>query len=166
GTYGSFAVNATTGVWTYSLDNAAHQNLAAGETHSVTFTVTGPHDQAAPATQNVTIPITGTNDAPVITADGGGATASISIVENSSAVTTVHATDVDSASVTYSIVGGADASKFTINAQSGALSFVTSPDFENPTDSDHNNTYLVQVQASDGIASDLQSITVNVTNVN
>src|SRR5205085_2651700 len=67
GTYGSFAVNASTGVWTYTLDNAAHQNLAAGETHDEIFTVTVTDDQGAIATQSVTVTVTGTNDTPVIT---------------------------------------------------------------------------------------------------
>jgi VCBS repeat-containing protein len=152
--------------WSFSVADSALDSLAGGQVLTQTYTVNVDDGHGGTATQNITVTLTGTNDAPVITSDGGGATASISIAENSSAVTTVHATDVDSASLTYSIVGGADASKFTINAQSGALSFVNAPDFETPTDSDHNNTYLVQVQASDGTASDLQSITVNVTNVN
>ena len=65
GTYGSFAVNASTGVWTYTLDNAAHQNLAQGESHTETFTVTVTDDKLATVTQDVLITITGTNDAPV-----------------------------------------------------------------------------------------------------
>ena len=34
GTYGSFAIDASTGVWTYTLDNAGHQDLAEGESHT------------------------------------------------------------------------------------------------------------------------------------
>ena len=66
GVYGSFAVNAATGVWTYTLNNAAQQNLAQGENHSETFTVTVTDDKGATATQAVVLSITGTNDAPVI----------------------------------------------------------------------------------------------------
>ena len=56
--------------------------------------------------------------------------ASVNVAENATAVTTVTATDPDAgATLTYSIVGGADAAKFTINATTGALSFVSAPDF-------------------------------------
>ena len=51
------------------------------------------------------------------------------------AVTTVTATDPDAgATLTYSIIGGADAAKFTINATTGVLTFVAAPNFEAPTD--------------------------------
>ena len=57
--------------------------------------------------------------------------------ENQTAVTTVHATDPDNGPVTpvvYSIVGGDDQLKFGIDAGTGVLTFITAPDFENPTD--------------------------------
>lgn len=43
--------------------------------------------------------------------------------------------------------GGAEGSKFSINS-AGALSFKTAPDFENPTDTGANNTYVVAVRAT------------------
>ena len=115
---------------------------------------------------HATVHVTAINDAPVITSNGGGDTASVSTPENTTAVTTVVASDPDSSSLSYSIIGGSDAGKFQINAASGVLSFITAPDFEIPGDSDHNNTYLVQVRASDGSLADTQTITVSVTNVN
>ena len=66
-------------------------------------------------------------------------------------MTTVTATDPDAGqTLSYSISGGADASKFTINADTGALSFITAPNFEAPTDAGGNNVYDVIVQVSDG----------------
>ena len=47
----------------------------------------------------------------------------------------------------------------------GALSFLTAPDFEAPTDAGANNVYDVLVQASDGSLIDTQAIAVTVTNV-
>jgi Ca2+-binding RTX toxin-like protein len=106
---------------------------------------------------------------PVITSNGGGDVAMLSIAENTTAVTTVHATDADvGQTIAYSIAGGADAASFTIDPVSGALRFVTAPDFEQPADADHNNSYLVQVRAADNgtpSRADLQTIMVNVTDV-
>ncbi|MDD2990284.1 MAG: cadherin domain-containing protein, partial [Zoogloea sp.] len=106
--------------------------------------------------------------APTITSNGGGATASVNVAENSTAVTTVTATDVDSpaAELSYSIVGGADSAKFSINATTGALRFITAPNYEAPTDTGTNNVYDVIVQVSDGFLSDTQAIAVSVTPVN
>ncbi len=62
-------------------------------------------------------PISYVNDAPTVTSNGAGANASLNIAENTTAVTTVTATDPDpSPTLTYSIIGGADASLFQINA--------------------------------------------------
>ena len=48
--------------------------------------------------------------------------------------------------------GGADAALFTIDASTGALTFVAAPNFEAPTDAGGNNVYDVTVQVSDGTA--------------
>ena len=107
------------------------------------------------------------NSAPTITSNGGGATAAISLAENTTAVTTVTATDPDiGQTLSYSIIGGADASKFTIGSTTGALSFITAPNFETPTDAGGNNVYDVIVQVSDGHGGiDTQAIAVTVTDV-
>ena len=112
--------------------------------------------------------VTNQNEAPTITSNGGGDTAAASVAENSTAVTTVTATDPDAGqTLSYSIVGGADAAKFTINATTGALAFVTAPNFEAPTDAGANNVYDVIVQVSDGSGGiDTQAIAVTVTNQN
>ena len=73
-----------------------------------------------------------TNTPPVITSDGGGTTASINVVENTTAVTTVTATDVDLDTPTYTITGGADQGSFSIDLNSGVLTFDSAPDFETP----------------------------------
>ncbi len=74
------------------------------------------------------------------------------------------ATDPDGNTLTYSISGGADAARFTITS-AGALSFAAPPDFENPTDADRNNAYLVQLQASDGQAAVTLNVAITVTNL-
>src|SRR5262249_39090738 len=45
--------------------------------------------------QNISVTVTGGNDAPVITSNGGGATANINVAENTTAVGTVTAADAD-----------------------------------------------------------------------
>ncbi|MBW9115885.1 VCBS domain-containing protein [Rhizobium cauense] len=111
-----------------------------------------------------TINITPVNDAPVITSNGGGDTAVVSIDENATAVTTVTATDVDTAAanLVYSIVGGDDQSLFKIDSATGVLSFKDAPDFEHPLDNGSNNVYNVVVRVSDGDKFDTQTINVTV----
>lgn len=134
---------------------------------SFTFTVSVSGVTPSISNATFTIFVTDVNEAsPVITSDGGAGTASVNVAENTTAVTTVTATDADgSAVITYSISGGADAAKFQIGSSSGVLSFVSAPDYETPTDADTNNQYVVIVQASDGTNTDTQTITVSVTNV-
>ena len=104
-----------------------------------------------------------TNGAPTITSNGSGDNATVSAPENATAVATFIATDPDAGTTfIYSITGGADATLFQINASTGALSFISAPDFEHPTDTDHNNAYLVQVRASDGSLFDDQLLSVTV----
>ncbi|MGO4832166.1 cadherin repeat domain-containing protein, partial [Rhizobiaceae sp. 2RAB30] len=103
---------------------------------------------------------------PIITSNGGGAAATVAVTENTTGVTTVRATDKETATLTYSIVGGADKALFTIDARTGALVFKAAPDFEAPKDNGKNNVYDVIVQASDGKLIDVQSLQVSVKDVN
>jgi hypothetical protein len=109
----------------------------------------------------------GSNTPPTITSDGGGASANLLKPENQTAVTDVQAIDPDAGdTLTYSIVGGADAAKFTIVGSSGVLRFVSAPDFENPTDANGDNVYEVTVQVSDGHGGrDQQALAVTIRNV-
>ena len=111
-------------------------------------------------TQQVVTSIIDDDHAPTITS-----TATPSIVENTTTVLTVTATDTDTPpqTVTFSISGGADQALFQISS-SGVLSFKVAPDFENPQDNGANNFYDVQVTANDGnLGTDVQNITVAVT---
>ncbi|WP_277590574.1 VCBS domain-containing protein [Pseudomonas chlororaphis] len=162
GIYGKFSID-TGGAWTYVADTA-HNEFAASTTYTDTFAVSS----ADGTLTSVTVHIAGSNDLPTITSNGGGTTASISVAENTAAVTTVAATDVDlpAQTLSYSIVGGADAAKFSIVSGTGALSFISAPNFEAPADSGTNNVYDVIVRASDGTLFDDQAIAVTVTGVN
>ncbi len=89
--------------------------------------------------------------------------ATINVVEGTKNVMSAEASD--KGIVTYAIAGGADADKFQIDPQTGALSFKTAPDFENPADADSNNEYVVTVKAvdEDGLSATI-TVTVMVTN--
>lgn len=109
-----------------------------------------------------------TNNPPAITSDGGGATAAVNVAENTTAVTTVTATDTDlpAQTLSYSISGGADQALFNIDSGSGVLTFASARDFESPADANTDNVYEVTVQVSDGVGGiDSQDISVTVTDV-
>ncbi|RNI27345.1 T9SS C-terminal target domain-containing protein [Rufibacter immobilis] len=160
---GLFTISPSTGV--VSVANASLLDYETATSHSITVRA---YDGALySSTSNFTITVTNVNEAPVITSNGAGATASISIAENTTSVTTVTSIDPENSTRTYSISGGADVDKFSINAATGVLIFTSAPDFETPTDEDGNNSYLVTVRVTDsGSLFDEQIITVSVTNVN
>ena len=54
---------------------------------------------------------------------------------------------------------------FTIDQNTGMLSFKSAPDFETPADADGNNNYEVTVSATDADGTSQQTITVTVTDV-
>ncbi len=168
GLYGSITI-AANGVYSFTVNNSdptvqALANLGQSIQDIFTYTIT----DAAGLTSStqLTVIISGANDAPTITSNGGGATAAISMAENVTAVTTVVGNDVDAGTtLTYSIFGGADAGRFSIDSVTGSLVFVTAPDFEAPTDAGLNNVYDVIVQVSDGSLATLQTLAVTITDV-
>ena len=104
--------------------------------------------------------------------------AAFSVNENQTAVGTVKATDPNAEdTVTYAITGGADSAQFQINETTGALSFKSAPDYENPADvastdpanDADNNEYIVAVTATGGTGTRAltaaQTITVTVDDV-
>ena len=105
------------------------------------------------------------NHAPTITSNGGGATAAVKIDENTKAVATVAGADVDGTTLTYKIVGGADATRFIIDKSTGELTMRSAPNFEAPTDANTDGIYEVTVSASDGDLDAQQAIRVTVNDV-
>ena len=72
------------------------------------------------------------------------------INENETFVVDVNAEDMDGDTLVYSLGNGADDALFTIDPQTGELSFVNAPDFETPIDENGDNVYDVTVIVSDG----------------
>ena len=102
------------------------------------------------------------NSAPVFTSASTAATS-----ENStSTFYTATATDANGDLISYSISGGADSARFSLDATSGALRFINAPDYENPSDSDNDNIYNLSLLASDGVDSSATlDLTVSVSNL-
>jgi hypothetical protein len=147
------------GTWTYT--------PAVNDTGGVSFSYTISDGNGGAVAGSAALAISPVNDAPLITSNGGGATAAVSLPENTSAVTVVTSTDVEGDAVQYSIAGGADAAEFRIDAVTGALAFAAAPNYEAPADSDGNNVYEVTVRADDGQGGMVtQALQIAVTGVN
>ena len=101
------------------------------------------------------------NTAPSFTSGTG-----ISMAEGTTATGyTATATDTDGDTVTFSLSGGADQEAFNIDSDSGVLSFISAPDFDMPTDSGGDNIYEVEITATDGAVSVVQTVSVTVVYV-
>ena len=95
--------------------------------------------------------------APTITSS-----ASVSNTENTTLAHTLTAIEVRSPPVTWTKTGGADAAKFTLTGN--VLSWASgTKNFEAPDDADANNTYIVEITATDtALNASSQTITVTV----
>jgi hypothetical protein len=140
---------------------------ANGDVGSFSVDVTATDSGGLSVTDSFTITVGNTNNAPTITSDGGGANASLAVDENTTAVTTVTATDPDGDTLVFTLNGGLDAGHFVIDASTGQLSFNVAPNHEAPADSDQDGVYEVTVQVADGNGgSDSQALLVTVADVN
>ncbi|MBC6409266.1 MAG: cadherin repeat domain-containing protein [Ekhidna sp.] len=144
-------------------------------TQSYSITVVATDNGTPPLREERTfsIAVNDVNDSdPVI---NSGATASVpENISTSTTVLTVTATDADGTGevITFRFVSGGttDNGKFSLST-GGVLTFLSAPDFENPTDvggdAADDNKYVVKVEAYDGVnTSDPQDITITVTDAN
>ncbi len=158
---GNFSIDSSVGVLTFIFA----PDFEAIPTGTVYHVIVQASDGKLFASQDIAVTVTGLNEyPPVITSNGGGATASLSLPENTIDVTTVSASDADlpAPSLTYSIVGGADAALLAINPSDGKLSFVTAPSYNAPNDAGLDHVYNVTVQASDGEFIDSQELAISI----
>lgn len=99
------------------------------------------------------------------TAPTFSAPTTFSVAENSTSVGTVSVNE----SSTITIDSGEDKLKFSLTRSSetsAALSFVSAPNYESPTDVGANNSYIVVLKAVDSSSNaKLETFTVNVTDV-
>ena len=175
-TYGWALTSPTSGV-TVTFNDAASVTpvvtipaLTADTELTFTLTVTGRATNtsrgSAPGTDTATVTAPASNASPSFISP-----ATFNAAENQAAVGTVAATDSDAGdSVTgYAIQGGADASKFSIVASTGVLTFASPPNFEALADANADGDYVVVVRATSGAGARVktadQTITVTVTDV-
>ena len=109
---------------------------------SLSYTVTDT--KGGSASSSVTISVNALQDPPTIDSDS-----TVSVDENNTVVLSVSGNDVDEDTLVYSISGGSDGDLFQIDSSSGELSFLNKADFEQPSDSDTNNQYEVEVTVDD-----------------
>jgi len=153
-----FNINITTGALSFINPPDFENPGSAANSNTYTISVQADDQHGGTTTQNLTINVT--NAAVTFTSP-----ATVNVPENTTAVTTVIANSSEAGNPTFSIVPGGDSAKFSIDTNTGALTFNAAPDFENPASAANNNTYTVTVQADDGLGSIVtQTITVNVTN--
>ncbi len=111
--------------------------------------------------QAVAITVTSENgNVPVFTSP-----AAVSVAENQTAAYMAAATDADGDTLVYSL-SGTDSALFTIDADTGEVSFIEAPDFEAPGDDGGDNVYDIIVTASDGTNSTNHNVAITVMNEN
>ncbi|WP_259724175.1 ExeM/NucH family extracellular endonuclease [Synechococcus sp. CS-1332] len=156
-----FSIDASTGALRFALAPNA-ENPADADGNNVYLVEVSVSDGNSPAvSQTLEVTVNPVNESPLNTT----ATA-VTVVENSTAVTTASGSDPEGASLAFAISGGADAARFTIDPNTGVLRFLAAPNFEAPTDNGANNSYFVGVTVSDGVNAPVnRTVVVSVTDV-
>jgi hypothetical protein len=166
-----FTINPSTGEikFTASPDFANPLDQGGDNVYNVTVTVTDNVNPTLSASQPLTVTVTASNlDAPVITSGPTATVAENTPIAN--VVLDVNATDasIPAQTITYTL-SGPDNAVFSINAATGEIRFLASPDYEAPIDQGSNNVYNVTVTATDDgvpILGTSQALTIIVTPVN
>jgi len=156
---GLLSIDSSSGVVTFISAPNFEMPTDVGADNKIEFTIT-VSDGSLEVSQDYSFSITNVNETPTIS------TSSFSIAEGSTAIGTIAASDPDASSTLSYTISGTDSSKFSINASSGAIAFLSAPNFESPTDNGLDNTYNFTVTVSDGSLSSSQSMSVAVGNVN
>ena len=182
-----FKIDAKTGQITTMVDldyeaaAGADDNCVAQNECVVTVTATDASGDASDPVATVTIDIKNVDEKPTFITDGSGPPAADSPTaipsrENRTPLfsdtdspsttavdVTYAATDPEGLNVNLTLMGP-DAAKFTLSS-GGVLSFEAEPDYEESTDADSDNVYMVTVRASDGTMYEDRMVAVTVANV-
>ena len=138
----------------------------AGQDNEYALEVVATDGEGLRGTLGITVTVTELNEGPVVSG-----TPTFAINENQdlpSANYTARdpeATGGVTTTITWS-VSGRDGGDFTIDRETGALTFRSPPDYERPADSNRDNEYEVTVRAYDGRSYGTYDVTVTVLAVN
>ena len=157
-----FAINPSTGILVYNSPPDFETPASSMATNTYVVDVTATDNGSLFDTQTITVTVNNANEAPTITS-----ATNVDVNENQTSVLTIMVSDPESDTISFS-KSGADASLFSINANTGELTFINAPDFETPASSMGTNTYVVDVTATDNgtpVLNDSQTITVNVLDI-
>ena len=160
---GRFSIDSASGVITVSsVENAPGLDFENQQNQKIIIRATSNDGSFSDSEKQIAI--IDRNEPPRILNNNSQASSTIDVQENRALATTFVANDVDQgSSITYAIVGGADQDAFFIEPDSGRLSFIDPPDFENKT------LYEVVIRASDNGApslSDTQTLNIVISDVN
>jgi methionine-rich copper-binding protein CopC len=157
-----FSVDAGTGV--VSMIARTYEAAAdAGANNVYNYTLTATDADGNTDGQEVVVTVTAVNDnTPSITS-----AATANFAENATGtVYTATGTDADAGSTLSYSLDGADKALFAINTETGVVTFVSSPNFEVPTDAGADNVYNITVSASDGTNTSIaRAVAITVTDV-
>ena len=156
------AVTFEAGASTAALGVATEDDEAVEEASEVTAAVAaGDGYTLAADAASATVTAEDDDAAPVVTT-----APAIAAPENATAVTTLAATDEDTApeSLVWSLAGGADTERFTLT-EGGVLAFEAAKDYEAPDDADTDGAYAVTVRVGDGVNTGEAALTVTLSDV-
>ena len=131
-----------------------NENFFGSDSFTYTVNVDG-----SSASANIDVDVISVNDPPIFK----DFVSSSSIDENILNVLSVTVEDIENDVIGYSLSGN-DAEKLSIST-SGAITFKTNPDFENPTDTNSDNSYEITVEASDGTDSISDDLVITILDV-
>ncbi|MFK7993192.1 MAG: cadherin domain-containing protein, partial [Granulosicoccus sp.] len=112
--------------------------------------------------QTLNILVNDVNEPPVMVIDGVDLISSISVDENQLDVVSVEVNDEDRQDAhVFSISGGVDQLSFSINSNSGDLTFIDTPDYET------KDEYFVEITVTDSAGlTDVKSLAVTINDIN
>ncbi|BAQ65487.1 cadherin domain-containing protein [Geminocystis sp. NIES-3709] len=161
-----FNINSSNGEVTF-VNSPDFENPEDADSNNIYNITVKVQNESLSVTQDVVITLTDVNEAPTITSSDN-----VSVNENITNTTVVYqgtATDPDNNTpyntITWSLEGS-DASLFNINSSNGEVTFIDSPDFENPEDVDSNNIYNITVKVQNESLSVTQDVVITLTDVN